>query len=140
MKKATVLVLALVLMGCADPYGACVKGGADIASAIGGGYNTVVQLQQQGTIDAAETVNVAGYLKFANDADKVFLDCAEAAHTGGKAGAFTACVNSFATQINSPQEAALVHVANPAAQATLNSILKGITTGVSTLATALGGA
>ena len=138
--KRVLLVAVLFLAACSDPYGACVKAGADIAAGISGGFNTVVQLQQQGTISAPEALNVAGYLKFANDADKVFLTCTQAAHTTSKAGAFTSCAQAFATQLNNPQETALIHVGNASAQATVNTVINGITTGISTLETALGGA
>lgn len=138
--KRFVLVLAIFCLGCSDPYGACVKAGADIAAGVGSGLNTVAQLQQQSTITAAEAVNVAGYLKFANDADKVFLTCSQAAHVNATAGAFTVCATAFATQLNSPQETALIHVGNATAQNTVNTVINGLVTGINTLKTALGGA
>jgi hypothetical protein len=138
--KRLLLVATILLMGCSDPYGSSAKAGADIASVISGGYNTVLQLQQQGTLTAPEAVNVAGYLKFANDADKVFLTCVSAAHTNATTGAFTVCATVFAMQLNSPTETALIHVGNANAQNTINAVISGITTGISTLQAALGGA
>lgn len=145
MKKLFVVSLALsfsvALLGCNDPYGACSKAGSVIASGIGQGLSTTLQLEQQGTITAQEAVNVAGYLEFANKADEAFLSCAQTAHTNpSKAGAFTSCATTFNTTLNTPSETALIHVANSSAQTTISAIVTGLTTGVSAVTTALGGA
>lgn len=140
--KRTLLALGLIfcLAGCSDPYGACVKAGADIATGISGGAQTVVQLEASGLITQAEELNVLGYMKFANDADGAFLNCASAANTAGsKAGTFTACAQAFNTALANPTELALIHVSNPNAQTQITTISQSIATGISTLLTALAG-
>lgn len=144
MKRAlligTLAILPFVLASCADPYGASVKAGATIATAITGANQTVVSLAAGGLITPAEEINVLGYLKFANDADGAFLTCASAAQTGGsKAGSFTACAQTFSTALTSPSELTLIKVANPNAQTQIQTISQSIATGVSTLLAALGG-
>jgi hypothetical protein len=139
--KRYVLLVVLLLAGCKDPYGASAKAGADIANGIAAAFSTVAQLQQQNTITAAEALNVAGYLKFSNDADKAFLSCVQAAHTNGnKAGTFTACAQTFNMALNTPTETALIHVGNAQAQGTITAIVNGLTAGVSAVVTGLGGA
>ena len=140
--KRTLLLCALVLSlaGCSDPYGACVKAGADIATGISGGARTVVQLEASGLITQSEELNVLGYMKFANDADGAFLTCVSSANTAGsKAGTFTACAQAFNTSLANPTELALIHVSNPNAQTQITTISQTIATGVATLITALGG-
>lgn len=142
MKKLFLAVtLAFALAACSDPYGACVKADADIASGISAGLKTVTQLQQSGTISAAEALNVAGYLEYANQADEAFGKCAQAAHTSGsKAGAFTGCANIFNATLNNPAQLALIHVHDPGASQTISTIITGVTTGVTGVIAALGGA
>ena len=140
-KMFLAVTLTLTLAACSDPYGACVKADADIASGISAGLKTVAQLQQQGTISTLEALNVAGYLEYANQADEAFGKCAQTAHTAGsKAGAFTACANIFNATLNNPTELALIHVSNSSASQTINTIITGLTTGVSGVIAALGGA
>lgn len=142
MKKVfPVLFLILFLIGCKDPYGACVKASADIGTGIAQGMKTVDSLRVQGLITPAEESNVLDYLEFANGADKAFLTCAQTAHTSGtKAGSFTACATGFNTSLNNPTELALLHVSNSQGSQNVSIIVNGITTGVSAVATALGGA
>lgn len=140
-KLFLVMALVLTLAACSDPYGACVKADADIAQGISAGLKTVTQLQQAGTISAAEALNVAGYLEYANQADEAFGKCVQAAHTAGsKAGAFTGCANIFNSTLNNPAQLALVHVSNSSAAQTISTIITGITTGVTGVIAALGGA
>jgi hypothetical protein len=135
------LTLLLVISGCKDPYGASAKAGADVAAGVTQGLNTVQQLQVQGVITAQEALNVAGYLEFANKADEAFLSCAKTAHTNGdKPGTYTACAQVFNTTLNNSQQLALIHVGNTNASQTITTIVNGITTGVTALETALGGA
>lgn len=144
MKRISVVMLLCaclcVLAGCSDPYGACVKASADIAGGIGQGMNTVAQLQQNGAISSSEALSAINYLEFANQADEAFLSCAQTAHASpSKAGAFTACATTFNAALNNPNELALVKISNPNASATVNTVVEGVTAGVSTLAAALGG-
>lgn len=140
-KVLAVAVLALCCVGCKDPYGASAKAGADIASGIASGMQTVQQLQQSGSISATEALNVAGYLEYANKGDEAFMVCVDAVHTAGpKAGSFTACANGFNATLNNPTELALIHVANTQASQNISTIVSGITTGVSLTITTLGGA
>jgi hypothetical protein len=143
-KFFAVLLLAASLSfaaGCNDPYGACAKAGADIGAGIAQGMQTADALRQQGIITPAEESNVLGYLEFANTADKAFLICVSAAHAGGnKAGTFTACAQDFNTALNNPAQLTLIHVSNTAGSQTVSTIINGITTGVSAVITALGGA
>lgn len=142
MKRVfSALLLCLCLMGCKDPYGACVKASADIGTGIAQGMKTVDSLRVQGLISPQEESNVLDYLEFANGADKAFLTCAQTAHTSGtKAGAFTACATGFNASLNNPTELALLHVSNAQGSQNVSIIVNGITTGVSAVATALGGA
>lgn len=140
-KLGPVLILCCFLLGCKDPYGACVKASADIGTGIAEGMKTVDSLRVQGLISAQEESNILGYLEFANTADKAFLTCAQAAHTSGsKAGSFTACATAFTTQLNNPSELALIRVSNAQAEQDVTVIVNGVTTGVAAVLTALGGA
>lgn len=141
MKKfLAVAILAITLAACSDPYGASAKAGADIATGIASGLQTVQQLQASGAITAAEALNVAGYLEFANQGDEAFLTCVQTAHTSGsKSGTFTACATAFNSTLNNPTQLALVHVGNTNASQTISTIVNGITTGVTLVITALGG-
>lgn len=141
MRKLLPFVALLLLVGCKDPYGASAKAGADIGTGIAQGMNTVSQLQQQGTISAAEALNVLGYLEFANKGDEAFISCVQTAHTAGnKAGTYTACAQAFNTTLNNPTELALIKVSNSAASANISTIVNTITTAVAAVETALGGA
>lgn len=145
LRSLSAVLLAMVLIfgatACSDAYGASVKAGANIAAGITAGDNTVLQLEQAGTITKSEAVNVLGYLEFANKADEAFLTCATTAKaTGSAKGSFSACTVAFANTLNNPQELALLHIVNPQSQATVTAIVNSISTGVSLLATALGGA
>ena len=138
---AVALSCCLISTGCRDPYGACVKAGADIATGIAQGYSSVDQIRMQGLITPAEELNVAGYLKFANDGDKAFLSCVQTAHTNGnRAGTYTACAQNFNAALNNPQELALIHVSNTSAPPVINAIVNGLTAGVAAVISGLGGA
>lgn len=144
IRRYGIFLLAVSAMigasGCSDAYGASVKAGANIAAGITAGDNTVLQLEQSGTITKQEALNVLGYLEFANKADEAFLTCATMAKaTGSAKGSFSACTLAFANTLNNPQELALIHISNPNSQATVTAIVQSISTGVSLLATALGG-
>jgi hypothetical protein len=135
------LLLVLALIGCHDPYGACVKADADIAQGISSGFASVTQLHSEGILTAQETLNIANYLEYANQADEAFGTCAQEAHTAGsKAGAFTACATTFNTALNNPTELALIKVSNPQGSQNVSTIINGITTGVNAVIAALGGA
>jgi hypothetical protein len=146
MKKPNAILIAIAMLallplaGCKDPYGACAKAGADIANAITQGMNTVDQAQQTGLISAAEEKNVVGYLEYANKADETFLACVAASHKNTAAGAFTACVQTFQTTLNSPAELELIHVVNPQAQATVTGITTTIAGALTALVSGLNGA
>lgn len=138
---AVLLLAALGVNGCKDPYGASAKVGADVAASVTSGLSTVQQLQAQGVITSQEALNVAGYLEFVNKADEAFLSCVKVAHAAGnKPGTYTSCAQGFNTTLNNPQQLALIHVSNPTASQTVTTIVNGITTGVTALETALGGA
>jgi hypothetical protein len=140
MRKAVLLVGVLLLIGCKDPYGACVKASADIGTGIAQGMKTVDSLRVQGLISAQEESTVLDYFEFANGADKAFLTCAQTAHTSGsKAGSFTTCANTFNSSLNNPQELSLLHVSNPQASQNVNLIVNGVTTAVTAIVSALGG-
>jgi hypothetical protein len=143
IRIASVLLLlcCVLTLGCKDPYGACVKAGADIGAGIGQGMHAVDQIRQQGLISSAEESNVIGYLEFANKGNEAFTSCASTAHTlGNRAGSFTACANAFSMSLNNPAELALIKISNPAASQQISTIINGVTTGVSAVVTALGGA
>jgi len=141
MKKLAVLaVLVIALAGCKDPYGASEKAAADIGASIGAGMKTVDSLRVAGVITPQEETSVLGYLKFANDANGAFGNCASQAHAAGnKAGAFTACAQTFLTTLNTPSELALIRVGNPQAQQEIQTIVTGVITGVNAVIAALGG-
>lgn len=142
MKKLfLILPLMLVLGGCPDPYGSCAKASDDIGSSIAQGNKTLVQLQQGGEITAAEQLNVAGYLEFANKGNEAFQTCIAAAHAGGnKPGTYTACAQTFNATLNTPSELALIKVSNTQAAATISTIVDTLTTGVTVIQSKLGGA
>jgi len=141
MKLLSLAGIMLLLISCADPYGAAAKTAADIAAGVGAGLSTVQSLHVSGTITEPEALNAAGYLKFVNDADGAFETCIGAAHTAAtKTGAFTSCTQTFVTGLNNPTELALIHVANTQASQTLSAIASGFVTGLQTLSASLGGA
>jgi len=136
-----VAFLAIALVGCKDPYGASAKAAADIGTGIAAGMSTLSGLEQQGLITPAETLNVAGYLEYANKGDEAFITCIDTAHTSGsKPGTFTACAQAFNTTLNNPTQLALIHVSNAKASQTVTVIVNGITTAVSSIIAGLGGA
>lgn len=136
-----VLLFCFLLMGCKDPYGACVKASADIGTGIAQGMKTVDSLRVQGLVTPAEESSVLDYLEFANTADRAFLTCAQTAHTSGsKAGSFTACATGFNSSLNNPTELALIHVSNAQGSQNVSIIVNGITTGIAAVSAALGGA
>jgi hypothetical protein len=142
MKSRFVLVVALTLAlaGCSDPYGASEKAAADIAASIGAGMKTVDSLRVAGVISVQEESSILGYLKFANDTDAAFGNCAQQAHNlGSKAGAFTACAQLFLTSLNNPTEMALIKVNNPQAQQEVQNIVQGVIAGVNSVIAVLGG-
>lgn len=134
------LALASMGVGCKDPYGASEKAGLDIATSITGGMKTVDSLRVSGLITPVEETNILGYLEFANKADEAFVTCAQQAHTAGsKAGAYTACAQTFQTTLNNPTTLALIHVANSTASGEIQTIINGVNTGITAVITALGG-
>ena len=139
MKRLAVLSVLLLLIGCSDPYGACVKGGADVANGIKAAMTTVDDIHNAGLISSTEDGHILDYLKFANDADGAFLTCAATAHTAGVKGSFTACATGFSTALNNPTELALIQVGNPKEQATVTAIINGIIAGVNAITASLGG-
>lgn len=140
-KWVCLLPAVLLLISCRDPYGSSAKAGADIANGIAQAFSTIDQLRVQGTITPAEELNVANYLKFANDGDKAYLSCVSTAHVNGnKAGTYTACATSFNTALNNPTELALIKVSNTSASQTIGVIVNGLTAGVNAIVTGLGGA
>ncbi len=145
MNKSFIVLALLIssvgLTGCKDPYGATAKAGQDIGTGITQGMQTVSQLAMAGTISNAEALNVLGYLEFANQGDEAFIACVGGAHNGGnKIGTYTFCANAFNSTLNTPAELALIHVSNTGASATINTIVKGLSSAVSLIVTQLGGA
>lgn len=138
--RIAVVALALMLGGCSDPYGACEKAALDIGNGVGSGMKTVDQLRVQGLITVQEETSALGYMKFVNDANGAFSVCAQQAHNaGGKAGAYTACAQTFTAALATPSELALIKVSNPTAQQDIQVIANGFTTGLTGLIAALGG-
>lgn len=136
-----VVICVVGLTGCKDPYGACAKAGADIASAISVGMNTVQGLASQHIITATEAENVLGYLEYANKGDEAFLSCIASAHaTPSKSGAFTTCANVFNLTLNNPQQLALIRVSDTSASQTVSTIVQGLTTAVTAIVAGLKGA
>jgi len=139
-KWAIFAVLTFLLGGCADNYGACEKAALNIGNGIAAGMKSVDALRVNGTITVQEETNVLGWLKFANDGNGAFASCAQSAHTAGNAaGAYTACAQTFQATLTNPTELALIHVSNPNAQADIQAIVTGVSTGISALLTGLGG-
>ena len=143
MKRVLALSLvisALCLAGCKDPYGACNKAGQVIATSITQGDNTVLTLAKAGTISPQEAVSILGFLEFANQSDESFLTCAKVAHENGNVvGSYTACGTVFVTQLNNPAELALIRVSNPNAQTQVQAILATLTSALTILQSSLGG-
>ena len=136
-----ILALLITVTGCADPYGACVKAGADIATGIATAMQTVDATQQNGYITPKEELNVVGYLEYANKADEAFLSCASTAHTAKSVkGSYTACASAFSDSLNNPAELDMIHVVNPSAQATVTSIVNTIVNSAGAIVSGLGGA
>jgi len=140
-KLSLLLPLLLLLSGCKDPYGSCVRAGADIAGGITTAMQTVDSIEKAGQMTATEEKNILGYLEYANKADAVFLTCVSTAHTSGsKTGTYTACATAFQNTLNNPAQLALLHVTNPTTQTTVTSLTSAIVTSVGALITGLGGA
>ena len=134
------LYSALLCGGCKDPYGSCEKAALDIGNGIAAGMKTVDQLRVQGLISVQEETNVLGYLEFANKGNGAFGACVQSAHTAGsKAGAYTACAQTFSTALANPQSLALIHVNNPQAQQDVQVIVNAVNTGITALLSGLGG-
>lgn len=148
MKKLNHIFIAMVALvamlgvaGCKDPYGACAKAGADIASGINKGMTTVHNLETRGVITATEAINVLGYLEYANKADEAFLACVASAHgTPAKSGAFTACAQAFNSTLNNPTQLALIHVNDSAAASEVSLIVQSVSDAVTLIVSGLKGA
>jgi hypothetical protein len=136
---ASTLVM-LSFIGCKDPYGACVNASSIAAQTINQGMQTVDQLRQQGHVSIAEESSLLDYFEFANKADSAFLTCAQEAHTNGnKAGTYTACANTFNSSLNNSTELALLKVSDTTASQTITGVVQTVTSGITSLVTALGG-
>lgn len=131
------LIFASFIGSCNDPYGASEKAAADIGTGIGVAFQTVDQLRVSGAISIQEERNVLGYLKFANDSNGAFAVCAASVHKSG--GKYSTCGQTFLTALNTPQELALIHVANTQANQTIETAVAGVVGGIATLLAALGG-
>jgi hypothetical protein len=135
------IFLCLFLIGCKDPYGACVKASADIGTGIAQGMKTVDTMRVNGQITSAEESNVLDYLEYANGADRAFLTCSQAVHTSGaKAGSFTACASTFSVSLAAPDKLALLHVSNPNSEQNIMLTIQAVSTAVNAIVSALGGA
>jgi len=139
MKKLAVLLLAVTLMGCKDPYGASEKAALNIGNAIAAGMKTADDLRVNGKISVQEETSILGFLKFANDANGAFGNCAQQVHASGAKTGYTACASVFQVALSNPAELALIHVNNPQSQQEVTLIVNGINTGIATLLAALGG-
>lgn len=141
MKKIIVLAVAvLFISGCKDNYGACVKAGYDIASGISTAMQSVDLAEQAGYMTQAEERNVVGYLEFANQADKVFVSCAQTVHESkSKAASFTGCAQQLEDTLNNPANLALIKVGNAAQQQNITTIVNTMLKAVGDLITGLGG-
>jgi len=140
MRKLAVLLLAIVVLaGCKDPYGACEKAALNIGNGVAAGMKTTDDLRAAGKISVQEETNILGFLKFANDANGAFGNCAQQVHASGARTGYTACASVFQVALSNPAELALIHVSNPNTQQDVMVIVNGINTGVSTLLAALGG-
>jgi hypothetical protein len=137
----SVVLAVLPLVACTDNYKACSQVGQTIATTVTSADNTVLSLAKSGAISTQESIDVLGYLAFANQSDESFLRCAKTAHTNGNVvGSYTACVNAFIGQLNTPSELALIHVSNANSQAQVQTIITGIQSGITLLQSSLGGA
>ena len=140
MRKLVVAVLlAVSLVACSDPYGACEKAALNIGNGVTVGMQTTDALRVAGKISVQEETNILGYLKFANDANGSFASCAQSVHVSGAKTGYTACATAFQNALNNPQELALIHVSNPNSQAEVQAIVAGVSAGVSSILIALGG-
>ena len=141
MKKIFILATAMLLLsGCKDPYGACVKSGYDIASGISTAMQSVDLAEQAGYLTAAEERNVVGYLEFANQADKVFVSCAQTVHQSkSAASSYTGCAQQFEDTLNNPANLALIKVGNATQQQNITTIVNTMLKAVGDLITGLGG-
>jgi hypothetical protein len=138
---ALVLALTLGLAACpASPYHVCVKGSADVASAIGAGENSVDQARQQGSMTAAEERAALTYLNLANKLNGQFQTCVAAAHSAGDlSGSFTSCTSAFATGLVDPAEQAALHITSVGGKKTLTTIVNSVQLAVTGITAALGG-
>jgi hypothetical protein len=114
MKKLAVLLLAVTLLGCKDPYGASEKAALDIGNGIAAGMKTADDLRVTGKIS-------------------------QQVHSSGAKTGYTVCAVNLQQTLSNPTELALIHVSNPTSQQNVMVIVNGINTGVSTLLAALGG-
>lgn len=141
MKKLFFLAVAvLFISGCKDNYGACVKAGYDIASGISTAMQSVDLAEQAGYLTAPEERNVVGYLEFANQADKVFISCAETVHTSkSAASSYTGCAQQFESTLNNPANLALIKVGNATQQQNITMVVNTMLKAVGDLIAGLGG-
>jgi hypothetical protein len=141
MKRLILIPLLGLLMctGCTDNYGAALKAHNDISTGIASSMNTVDNFRKDGVVTPQEESNILDYLEAANKANEVFLSCSVTVHGSNTAGGYTACGEAFITTLSSPQEQALLHVANPAGLTAVTTIAQGIITGVNSVIVAFGG-
>jgi hypothetical protein len=100
---------------------------------------TVDTFRANGALTPQEESNVLDYLEAANKANETFLVCTITVHNNNTAGGYTACAQAFVTTLTSPQEEALLHVADPTGLNDVSIIANGIVTGVQGVIAAFGG-
>jgi hypothetical protein len=135
-----IIMLAMAMTGCSDPYGTAAKLAQDVAVSINQADITIDQFRVAGTVTTDEERLILGYLSSLNTLDGTYIACVQAAHISTtKVGGFTACANSLAQAMGDPTTLAALHVSNPASQAKVTAVVQGIVTLVETTITALGG-
>jgi len=147
-RRFSVLVFATMLLlglasGCAkDPYTAAMAASLDVSNVVSDGLVVLTELKKDVLITQPEVATFAGYLGSVTTLNGTFRTSVKAIHASGTSGkaAYIAAAQVFVTAADDPKVLAAVHVSNPAAQAKVDNIVKGIQTALTGIQTAINSA
>ena len=137
------VLLLLLAAGCnTDPYTACMKGSLDVSNAISGGITVIVQLKQDGTVNAQEEFAVLGYFQTATTLNQAFRNNVRTIHSNPQAGKaeYIAAAQTFLATASDPTILAAVHVTNPASELKVQTAVKALQTALTGIQTAINAA
>jgi hypothetical protein len=138
------LILAVLLTaGCPkDPYTAAMAASLDVSNGVNDGLKVIAQLRQDGLITQAELADYAGYLGSVTTLNGTFRTSVKQVHAGGATtkAAYVAAADTFVTNANNPAILAALHIANPQAQAKVQTFMTAIKTALDGIQTAINAA